>query len=279
MSIGIAKSVGASGVGSVARPSSKKLGRAKTGMTYVVYPIIAIAVLLGIWGIISHYTNPLLLSSPVAVAKAIGNILTHGQTISALLLSLREMYLGLVLGVVIGFVLGVFIGRFPGVNNVAGPFVNVVNATPLIVAIPLLVIWTGIGMEARVVFTMMVTTFPMLLNTAAGVRNVNKGYVEVASTLGLSERATLWKVAIPAAIPYVLAGFRSSLSLAIIGMVVGEMEVSNVGVGWLLLQYGAGLQTAFLLALICITSIFGVVNVTVLKAIERTVFKWTVSTR
>lgn len=259
--------------------NAKKAHRVRNGASFVVLPIVALVVILGIWSIISHFTNPLLLSSPLAVAKAIGSILTHGETISALLLSLREMYLGLVLGIAIGFTLGVFIGRFPAVNNVMSPFVNVVNATPLIVAIPLLVIWTGIGMEARVVFTMMVTTFPMLLNTAAGVRNVHKGYVEVASTLGLSERATLWKVAIPAATPYVLAGFRSSLSLAIIGMVVGEMEVSNVGVGWLLLQYGAGLQTAFLLGLICITSIFGVVNVTILKVIERTVFKWTVSTR
>jgi ABC-type nitrate/sulfonate/bicarbonate transport system permease component len=207
------------------------------------------------------------------------NIVTHGNTISALLLSVREMYIGLAMGVTLGFVLGIILGRFSTVNNILGPFVNVINATPLIVAIPLLVIWTGVGVQARIVFTLVVTTFPMLLNTAAGIRNVHKGYIEVASTLGLNERATLWKVAIPAATPYVLAGFRSSLSLGIIGMVVGEMEVSNVGVGWLLLQYGAGLQTAFLLGLIAITSLYGVVNVTILKIIERTVFKWTVSTR
>ena len=258
---------------------SHRTKRVRSGISIVVMPIIALVVLCSIWDLISHFTNPLLLSSPQATAKAMANILTHGTTISALLLSIREMYIGLGLGVVIGFVLGVIIGRFPSVNNILGPFVNLINATPLIVAIPLLVIWTGVGVQARIVFTLVVTTFPMLLNTAAGIRNVHKGYIEVASTLGLSERATLWKVAIPAAVPYVLAGFRSSLSLGIIGMVVGEMEVSNVGVGWLLLQYGAGLQTAFLLGLIAITSVYGVVNVTILKIIERTVFRWTVSTR
>jgi len=272
-------SVNVANVGASGQFKAKHKHRVRNGASFIAYPIIALAVLLSLWWLISSFTNPLLLSSPAAVARAIANILTHPTTTAALLLSLREMYLGLVLGVAIGFTLGVFIGRFPAVNNVMSPFVNVVNATPLIVAIPLLVIWTGIGMEARVVFTMLVTTFPMLLNTAAGVRNVHKGYVEVAQTLGLSERKTLYKVAIPAAVPYVLAGLRSSLSLAIIGMVVGEMEVSNVGVGWLLLQYGAGLQTAFLLGLICITSIFGVINVTALKIIERTVFRWTTSTR
>lgn len=272
-------SLNTANVGSGGLYRARRKSRVLNGASFIVYPIVAIAILLTLWWLISSHTNPLLLSSPAAVARAIANILTHGTTVSALLLSLREMYLGLVLGVTIGFTLGVFIGRFPAVNNIMSPFVNVVNATPLIVAIPLLVIWTGIGMEARVVFTMMVTTFPMLLNTAAGVRNVHKGYVEVAQTLGLSERKTLYKVAIPAATPYVLAGLRSSLSLAIIGMVVGEMEVSNVGVGWLLLQYGAGLQTAFLLGLITITSVFGVVNVTILKVIERTVFRWTTSTR
>ena len=127
-------------------------------------------------------------------------------------------------------------------------------------------------------FTLLVTTFLMLLNTPAGVRNVHKGYVEAAQTLGLSERKTLYKVAISAATPYVLAGLTSSLGLAIIGMVVGQMEVSNVGFGWLLLQYGARLQTPFPLGQICITSIFGVVNVMALKVIQRTVFRWTTST-
>lgn len=278
MSVGTAN-VNSSQVDKRARDRAFKARRARSGASFIVLPIIAVAILIGVWEILSQFTNPLFLSSPQSVARAFANILTHGPTISALLLSLREMYLGLVLGVILGFTLGVFIGRFEAVSNIANPFVNVVNATPLIVAIPLLVIWTGIGMEARVVFTMLVTTFPMLLNTSAGVRNVHKGYIEVASTLGLSERATLWKVAIPAAIPYVLAGLRSSLSLAIIGMVVGEMEVSNVGVGWLLLQYGEGLQTAFLIALLIITSVFGVINVTTLKIVERTVFKWTTSTR
>ncbi|HUY07329.1 MAG TPA: ABC transporter permease [Acidimicrobiales bacterium] len=261
------------------RSRAHRIKRARNGASFIVLPLVAVVVLVAIWTLISHFTNPLLLATPLAVAKAMANILTHGNTISALLLSIREMYIGLAIGVTAGFLLGVFIGRFQAVNNVLGPFVNVINATPLIVAIPLIVIWTGVGVEARIVFTLVVTTFPMLLNTAAGVRNTHKGYIEVASTLGLSERATMWKVAIPAATPYILAGMRSSLSLAIIGMVVGEMEVSNVGVGWLLLQYGAGLQTAFLLGLIAITSLFGVVNVTILKIVERTVFKWTVSTR
>lgn len=261
------------------RVRTHKSRRTRNGVSYIVLPLVAIALLIGLWEILAQFTNPLFLSSPLAVARAFANILTHGPTISSLLLSLREMYLGLVIGVTLGFTIGIFVGRFESINNIASPFVNVLNATPLIVAIPLLVIWTGIGMQARVVFTLLVTTFPMLLNTAAGVRNVHKGYIEVAATLGLSERATLWKVAIPAAVPYMLAGLRSSLSLAIIGMVVGEMEVSSVGVGWLLIQYGDGLQTAFLLALLVITSFFGVLNVTALKIVERTVFKWTTSTR
>lgn len=249
------------------------------GFTYILYPAIALAIILGGWAITGHYSNPLLVSSPQASATAIGSILSTSTTLSAIWLSVQEMYLGLAIGVVAGFVLGVLIGRFPGVNNVVLPFVNVVNATPLIVAIPLLIIWTGIGMEARVVFTILVTIFPMLINTAAGVRNTNKGYIEVAEAFGLPERSTLWKVAIPASIPYVLAGLRSSLSLAIIAMVIGEMEISNVGIGWLLVQYGDGLKTDYLLGMICITSVMGVINVTIMRLVERTFFKWMTAAR
>ena len=249
------------------------------GFSYVLYPLIALALILGGWAITGHYSNPLLVSSPQASAKAISSILSSSTTLSAILLSVKEMYLGLAIGVFIGFVLGVCVGRFPGINNIASPFINTINATPLIVAIPLLIIWTGIGMQARVVFIVLVTIFPMLINTAAGVRNTNKGYIEVAATLGLSERATLWKISIPAAIPYMLAGLRSSLSLAIIGMVIGEMEISNVGIGWLLVQYGAGLKTDFLLGMICVTSVMGVVNVTIMRLMERTFFRWMTAAR
>jgi NitT/TauT family transport system permease protein len=92
--------------------------------------------------------------------------------------------------------------------------------------------------------------------------------------LGLSERQLLWKVILPGAVPYIFAGIRIGVALGVIGMIVGEMEVSNVGVGYLLNFYGEGFQTGNLLALVFIAALIGVVNVMIVRGVQKRWFKW-----
>ena len=141
--------------------------------------------------------------------------------------------------------------------------------------IPLLIVWVGISAKARILFVVLITFFPVLLNTAGGLRNVSRGYVEVGKTMGLSERQLVRKVILPASVPYIFAGVRIGVALAVIGMIVGEMEVSNVGLGYLLNFFGEGFQTGKLLALVFLASLIGVFNVVVVRLIQRKFFKWT----
>jgi ABC-type nitrate/sulfonate/bicarbonate transport system permease component len=168
----------------------------------------------------------------------------------------------------------VLIGRYSLLDSIFSPFVNAANATPLNVLIPLLIVWVGISAEARVLFVVLISFFPVLLNTAAGLRNVSRGYVEVGQMMGLSEWQLVRKVILPGAVPYIFAGVRLGVALGVIGMIVGEMEVSNVGVGYFLNFYGEGFQTGNLLALVFVSALIGVINVAAVRAVQKRWFRW-----
>ena len=257
--------------GGASRPRVPLADRRATG---VIAPLVAAGVILGAWELSGLWISRVLISSPQGVISSLYDMLRQGTINGALWISVRELYLGLAIGLVAGVVLGVLIGRYPLLDAIFSPFVNVANATPLNVLIPLLILWVGITAEARVLFVVLISFFPVLLNTAGGLRNVSRGYVEVGQMLGLSEWRMLRSVILPGAMPYIFAGVRLGSALGVIGMIVGEMEVSNVGVGYLLNFYGEGFQTGNLLALVLISALIGVLNVAVVRTVQRRWFQW-----
>jgi ABC-type nitrate/sulfonate/bicarbonate transport system permease component len=237
-------------------------------------PAAAVAAVLAAWQWSGLYLNPILISTPSEVGRDLVQLVTRHVIFEPLFESLEELIIGGVAGILIGVALGILMGRYQLVEKVLSPFVNFLNATPLVVIIPLVIIWLGIGQNARLLFVFLITLWPILLNTLAGMRNVNLGYVEVGTAFGLSEHQMLRKVTLPAAVPYMLAGARISAGLAIIGMIVSEMEVSLTGLGYLLITYGNSFLTGQLLAVVFIASMFGVGNVLLLKWVQATFFSW-----
>lgn len=259
----------------VAVPTVKRrVPLAERRLAGIVAPLVAVAILLGLWELSGLFINRQLISSPQQVGIDFVRQFTAGPATAALELSLRELYIGLVIGMGAGLLLGLIIGRYRILDAVFSPFINAANATPLNVLIPLLIVWVGISVQARVLFIVLISFFPVLLNTAGGLRNVSKGYVEVGRMMGLSEHQLMRKVILPGAMPYIFAGIRVGVALGVIGMIVGEMEVSNVGLGYFINFYGQGFQTGQLLALIVLAALIGVVNVLVVRGIQARWFRW-----
>jgi ABC-type nitrate/sulfonate/bicarbonate transport system permease component len=190
----------------------------------VLAPAVAVAAVLAAWQLSGLRLNPILISTPAEVATELVSMVRGGAILAPLGESLLELVIGGVAGIVVGVALGVLMGRYRLAETVLGPFVNFFNATPLVVTIPLVIIWVGIGQQARLLFVFLITLWPILLNTVAGIRNVGLGHTEVGTAFGLSEGQVLRRITIPGAAPYILAGARVSAGLAIIGMIVSEME-------------------------------------------------------
>jgi NitT/TauT family transport system permease protein len=237
-------------------------------------PVLAVAVVLTAWQLSGAFLNPILISTPSQVAGELFGMISSRTLFDPLLESLEEMALGGVAGILTGIAIGVVMGRYRLVETVLSPFVNFFNATPLVVTIPLVIIWVGIGQNARLLFVFLISLWPVLLNTLAGIRNAQRGYAEVGAAFGLSETQVLRKISLPAAAPFILAGARISAGLAIIGMIVSEMEVSLTGLGNLLVTFGNSFLTAKLLAVVFVASMFGVGNVVLLKWVQARFFPW-----
>ncbi len=235
---------------------------------------ISIGSIFASWWIVSLFVGSLTLPSPYAAIEGLVSTATAGVLLPALWLSLREMYMGLAIGVGAGVLIGLLIGAFSRVDQVMLPYVNVLNSIPGVILIPILIIWLGLGAMTRVVFVVLITIWPMVINVRAGVRNSAVRYRDLAKVFELSRTATIRKLMLPASTPYLLAGLRISFGLAIIGMIVGEMDISFNGLGFLLINFGSSLQTNRLVGVVCLAAFIGLAQTGIVKLAETRFLPW-----
>jgi NitT/TauT family transport system permease protein len=241
----------------------------------LLLPIISVVLFLLIWQVVGGRIDPILLATPVNVAKAFWDLLTSGELGPAFATAMGDLATGYLLAIVVGVAIGVLMGRSPIVERILNPYVNFFQATPLIALVPLVVIWFGVGFEARVTVTFMLAVWSIIINTATGVKETPPSLIDVGRVYKLSRWRVITGVAIPNAVPNIFAGLRIALGKALIGMVIAQMEISVTGLGGLIINYGNAFKTAYLLAAVCTASLVGVVAAAVLEVIRRFAFPWT----
>lgn len=239
-----------------------------------VVGVLSIASAIGIWWIVSLFLSPVILPSPFASAKGLYQIAANGVLGPAIVVSLREMYIGLALGVASGVLIGTALGAFARVDRVVMPYVNVLNSVPGVILIPSIVIWFGLGSATRIFFIVLITVWPMVINTRAGIMNSATRYRDLSKVFGYGRFATIRKVLIPASTPYLIAGLRISMGLAIVGMIIGEFEVSYTGLGYLLISFGESLQTGRLIGVVFLAAMIGLVQVGIIRIVESRFLPW-----
>ncbi|MCW2539974.1 MAG: hypothetical protein JWN95_1699 [Frankiales bacterium] len=266
-----AASAGPATAGSTGLAPSRNLLRRAT----IALPLLSVLIFLAVWQIVGGHIDPILLATPVNVVKAFWDLLTSGQLGPAFATAMGDLATGYLLATVVGVAIGVLMGRSPIVERVLNPYVNFFQATPLIALVPLVVIWFGVGFEARVTVTFMLAVWSIIINTATGVKETPPALIDVGRVYKLSRWRVITGVALPNAVPNIFAGLRIALGKALIGMVIAQMEISVTGLGGLIINYGNAFKTAYLLAAVCTASLVGVVAASVLEIIRRLAFPWT----
>jgi ABC-type nitrate/sulfonate/bicarbonate transport system permease component len=238
----------------------------------------SVAVFLVIWQIVGMNSNPVLFATPVLVVGAFADLIHTGTLQAAFPSSMADLFVGYSLAVVVGIGLGALIGRSATLEAVLDPYINFAMATPLIAVIPLLVVWFGIGFEARIVTVFTLAVFKIIVNTATGMKATPKVLREMASVYHLSELQTVREVMLLNAVPMIFAGLRIALGQAMIGMIVAELELAITGLGGLIYDYGNQLRTDYLLAGICTASFIGVIGIAILALVQARAFPWVAAT-
>jgi NitT/TauT family transport system permease protein len=232
-------------------------------------------VFFAIWQIIGAHVNPILLTTPTKVAQAFWDLLTSGQLAPAFWTAMRDLALGYGLAAVVGIGVGLALGRSPVLERILNPYINFFQATPLIALVPLVVIWFGVGLEARVAVTFLLAVWSIIINTATGVKETPPALLDVGRIYKYNRLRVILNIQLPNAVPSIFAGLRIALGKALIGVMIAQMEISVTGLGGIVINYGNAFKTAYLLAGVVTVSIVGVVAAMLLELIRKRVFPWT----
>ncbi|WP_328349455.1 ABC transporter permease [Streptomyces sp. NBC_00457] len=208
----------------------------------------------------------------------IGSSLTtqFGYYVDNALITLGEATAGLAIGFVAAFVLAVLTSELPLVRRAVMPIAVVLNVTPLVAIAPALVVAFGFGPLPKLLIAGLICFFPILINTAAGLRSVPQQVLQVYRTMDAGRIELLWHVRIPHALPYVFAALRIVFPLSIVGAVVAEMSASGStgGLGTAISVASSMNQLPVVYASILVLAVMGVLLLLAVTLVERRVLHW-----
>lgn len=159
-----------------------------------------------------HYNSALVLPSPFKVASAFWDALFDPEIMNNLALTLRRVMLGLAIAAGIGCTLGFIMGSSRLAMKLIDPLLNPLRQVPVMAWVPLAIVWFGLGEGPTIFLIALVSTFPVLLSTVAGVHGIDQNYYNAARSMGASRLSLVRKVTVPGAMPDILTGLRVAVS-------------------------------------------------------------------
>jgi NitT/TauT family transport system permease protein len=240
----------------------------------VYLPLFSMIVVFGGWELIGRSIDPLLFSPPSVVLVEFRDLLATGRLQDAAIITMQALFLGYFLAVLCGIPFGIAMGVLPRLGDILQPYLYAIFSTPRVVVVPLIVVWFGIGFEARLFLVFFWSAIAISVNTAQGVRNANPELVEVARSFRVSRTQLARHVLIPGAIPFVLAGLRIGAERAIVGVIIAEMFLQIVGLGGIIREGSADLEPARMLCAVVVIALMGTIIITALDALENRFQSW-----
>jgi ABC-type nitrate/sulfonate/bicarbonate transport system permease component len=240
----------------------------------VTVRLVSLVFVLLVWEYYGRRVNPILFTYPSAIARAFIILVANGELQSYMKESLLVLAYASILSVLAGVLLGVVMGRFSIIEWAADIYVNALYSTPMVAVVPLIVLWFGFKVPAKVIIVFLFMVFPVLLNTYEGVKNVDRNLQEVARSFCSSE-SQLWRhLIIPSAIPFIVAGVRLAIGRGLVGMIVAEFYTSVTGLGYMIVRYANALETDKLFVPIVVVMILGVGLLSLAKWVEGRIAPW-----
>lgn len=207
---------------------------------------IAVAVGIAIWQIIvivGRYPT-FILPTPGEVWTELLRSIQLPSFWGHIAITLIEVLSGLLIGATLAMVFGYILAKSPLLNSILSPLIVASQAVPIVAVAPLLAIWFGYGLTPKIVTSLLIVFFPILINVATGLRSIEPNLRDLMRSLQANRRQMFIKLEVPAALPMMLSGFKVGATLAVIGAIVGEFVNSDQGLGFLIKQGNGEYNTA-----------------------------------
>ena len=232
---------------------------------------VALLVLWGVWssGSDTYYFPPL-----TDILSTFADTWVFERVGSDVVPSLVRLGLGYAIACIVAVAAGLALGLSPALRRATDPMVQFLRAIPPPALLPFGILVLGVGTSMKVFIIAFVCLWPVLLNTIDGVAGVDPTLRETARVYGIGPRDRLLRVTLPSAAPQIFAGMRTSLSLALILMVISEMVASTNGIGYFVLQSQRSFAIPEMWSGILLLGILGYVLNAVFLLVERRVLRW-----
>ena len=241
---------------------------------YRLIPISLVLLILVIWQLVIQVGDVPVYLMPSPDRIFITLVTDFSSLIEDLAYTSIEAAGGLMVGVAVAIIVGLFSARFALVETTVMPLAVFVKVTPVLAIAPLFAIWFGFGFFPRFLIVAVVTFFPILVNTIAGLKSTSIPITEYFESLGVSKWEILMKIRIPYSLPYLFAALKVSIPLSIIGAVIGEWFGSSKGLGNLIMVSHGNLDTETLFACIFLLAMLGVIATAAVVIFERRLIFW-----
>jgi ABC-type nitrate/sulfonate/bicarbonate transport system permease component len=234
----------------------------------------SVAVFFVIWEYYGRRMDPIFMAPPSAIFDAALQLIHSGALRKALVQTLWPFSVGIALTVIVGTLLGIVIAQWRILEYILDPFINALYAIPRIALVPLIILWAGLEFTGKVTILVSVAIFPITVNTYAGIRDVRGSMLEIGRAYGANEWQIFSKIVMPAAVPFIMAGIRLAVGLAIIGIIVAEFFTAISGLGGMIVEYANVFATAKLFVPIIVIALVGVVLTELVMWLERRMSRW-----
>ncbi len=230
-----------------------------------------------IWELVSRFVvdNALFLAGPIEIVRAIVRLAASGELWRHVWISSIEFVIGYVIACVLGVIAGLAMANSDTMKRIMQPWVSGLYATPTIALAPLFILWLGIGIWSKVLVVILLVFFPVAINTEAGLRTTSDRLIEMLRSFGANDRQIFFKVSLPSALPFILAGFKLGIGRGLIGVVVAELFGSRAGLGRLISESADAFNMPDLFAGVIVLAVAGIALTAGFSWIEKKLVPWT----
>jgi NitT/TauT family transport system permease protein len=218
--------------------------------------------------------DPFWIASPYLVAVEMWRLIVSGELLADTWMTVSEALIAFVVSSVLGVVSGLLLAQSPFWDDVMAPIIVALNSLPRIALAPLIILWFGVGITAKVVTAFTLIYFILLVNTLGGAKNVDNDIMTIAQLMGASKRDLLWKVTLPSALPWIFAALSIALTYSLLGVIVAEILASNQGLGYLIASSAGNFNTAGVFAALVVLAAIAWAFSTAMRKLEGRLLRW-----
>jgi NitT/TauT family transport system permease protein len=222
----------------------------------------------------SGMVHALIIPSPIDTFWATGRVMGADYFWPNVAVTLQEIMWGFALGLGSGVALGVAVAMFDSVRATIYPYLVALQAPPKIVLAPIFITWFGFDQASKIAIAVVMSFFPMFLNTLTGLSSVDPNAVKLMQSLTAGRWKTFRYLLLPNALPIMMAGVKLCWTLAVLGVIVGEFVGASAGIGYLIYAMNFQLDIAGVFSLIILLSVFTLIVYQLIEWLEARVIFW-----